>query len=157
MTPRVVFDSVVFLQAAGRPSGPAAACLVLLSEGRLTLCLCSQVFAEVADILNRPRVRRRFPLLTDERVDRFLLDVRAKATFIDAVPPAFTDARDPDDEPLVNLAVAAGARYLVTWDNDLLDLMGETTPAGSDFRQRFPGLTVLNPVALLRAMAPGEG
>ena len=35
----------------------------------------------------------------------------------------FTLARDPDDEPYLNLAIAVSADYLVTRDNDMLDLM----------------------------------
>jgi predicted nucleic acid-binding protein len=69
------------------------------------------------------------------------------------VPKVFTYPRDPDDEPQINLAVAAGVRYLVTWDNDLLDLMSEKKAAGSDFRQRFPQLLILTPVALIREIS----
>ena len=57
--------------------------------------------------------------------------------------------RDPKDEPYINLALAANADYLVTRDNDLLDLMND-----SDFRQQFPGLTILDPVAFLRVLSP---
>jgi predicted nucleic acid-binding protein len=69
------------------------------------------------------------------------------------VPKVFTYPRDPDDEPQINLAVAAGAQYLVTWDNDLLDLMNEKKAAGSDFRRRFPHLLILSPVALIREIS----
>jgi predicted nucleic acid-binding protein len=68
----------------------------------------------------------------------------------------FVYPRDPDDEPYINLAVASDARYLVTWDNDLLELMDEKMPAGSDFRQRFPHLLILNPVALIREISATE-
>jgi hypothetical protein len=34
---RVVFDCVILLQAAGRPTGPAAACLQAVRDGRLQL------------------------------------------------------------------------------------------------------------------------
>jgi predicted nucleic acid-binding protein len=61
--------------------------------------------------------------------------------------------RDPKDESYLNLAVAVGARYLVTWDNDLLDLRKDTAE-GEDFRTRFPTLTVLTPVELLRELSP---
>jgi predicted nucleic acid-binding protein len=103
MTPRVVFDCVVLLQGAGRPSGPAGACVILLD--RFTLCFSPQIFAEVSDVHNRPEIRRRFPLLTDERVETFLSDVQTKAMFFDDVPEVFTYSRDPDDEPYINLAL----------------------------------------------------
>jgi predicted nucleic acid-binding protein len=87
-------------------------------------------------------------------VETFLREVQSKATFIDPVPEVFTYPRDLDDVPSVHLAVAAGARYLVTWDNDLLDLMNEATPEGRDFRQRFPDLAILAPVAFLQKFSP---
>jgi predicted nucleic acid-binding protein len=61
------------------------------------------------------------------------------------VPKAFTLERDPKDEPYINLAIAAAAQYLVTWDKDLLDLAGNEL-----FRQAYPNLTILDPPTLLR-------
>jgi hypothetical protein len=46
------------------------------------------------------------------------------------------------------LAAATRARYLVTRDKDLLDLMGDDA-----FRQQFPGLAVIDPVTLRRELA----
>ena len=45
----------------------------------------------------------------------------------------FSLARDPDDEPYLNLALTANVDFLVPWDKDLLDLMQD-----EDFRTRFP-------------------
>lgn len=154
--PRVVFDCVVFLQGAARETGPAGACFRLMNEGALTLCMSPQVLAEVSDVLTRPRSRQRFKTLTAERVEALLREVRNRAALLDPVPGIFAYPRDPDDEPYVNVAVAAGARYLVTWDKDLLDLMNEATPEGKDFRQRFPDLTILDPVAFLRRFSSKE-
>jgi putative PIN family toxin of toxin-antitoxin system len=148
---RVVFDCMVFLQAVARENGPAAACLRLIEDGRLTLCLSPDVFAEVSEVLCRPKLQRKFRTLTPERVSAFLERVRAKAVWVEPVPRAFQHPRDPKDEPYVNLALAAGARYLVSRDNDLLDLMTDET-----FRQRFPELLILDPVALLRSQPPRE-
>jgi putative PIN family toxin of toxin-antitoxin system len=152
MTPYVVFDCVVLLQGVGRPTGPARACIALLDQGDCTLCLSAGVLAEVTDVLNRPKVRRRFPRLTDERVANFLKDIQAQAIFFEEIPEAFVYARDPDDEPYVNLAIVAKASHLVTWDKDLLDLMNEGLPEGRDFRQRFPQLVILDPVAFLQEL-----
>ena len=64
------------------------------------------------------------------------------------MPPVFSYPRDPKDEPYVNLAVAAGLRYLVSRDKDLLDLMQDPS-----FQQRFPDLMILDPVTFLRALS----
>ena len=55
-----------------------------------------------------------------------LRNALGKAVVLTEIPKAFTLARDPKDEPYLNLALAAGARYLVTRDKDLLDLMSDT-------------------------------
>jgi putative PIN family toxin of toxin-antitoxin system len=145
---RAVFDCVILLQAAGRPTGPAAACLQAVRDGRLELFLSPDILAEVRDVLSRPKTLRKFPALTPEAVDVFLGDVASHATTVPAVPKVFTLARDPKDEPYIDLAAATQARYLVSRDKDLLDLMGDDA-----FRQQFPGLTVIDPVALLRELA----
>lgn len=155
--PGAVFDCVVLLQAAVSKKGPAFACLRLAQAGQVRIALSSDVLAEITDVLNRPELRRKFKSLTSEVAEAFLRDLTDDADFVSEVPEIFPYPRDPDDEPQINLAVASGARYLVTWDNDLLDLMDETTAAGSDFRQRFPHLRILNPVALLRQVSASEG
>jgi predicted nucleic acid-binding protein len=104
--------------------------------------------AEVRDVLSRPNIRKRFPLLTQESVDEFLGNVGGKAILVDHVPSVFFLPRDPKDEPYVNLAIAARASYLVSRDKDLLALMGDES-----FRSTYPTLTILDPVAFLDAIA----
>jgi putative PIN family toxin of toxin-antitoxin system len=150
----VVFDCVILLQAAVSDKGPSFACRELLDSGTIRVFLSPVTLAEITDVLGRPEVRKRFKALTPDRADAFLRDLTGKATSISEVPHQFSYERDPDDEPYVNLALAAGARYLVTWDDDLLALMREDNPAGKDFRARYPTLSILTPVALLREFAP---
>ena len=149
MSVRAVFDCMLFLQAATHEAGPAFACFQLVDEGRLTLCLSPAILAEVRDVLGRPKIRRKFPHLTGERVEEFLARAAAQGVVLDEVPEAFRYARDPDDEPYLNLALAAHAQYLVSRDKDLLDLM-----ADSAFRGQYPGLSVVDPAALLRKLRP---
>jgi putative PIN family toxin of toxin-antitoxin system len=139
---------MVFLQAVTNEQGPAFACVGLVEEEKLELVVSRAILAEVRDVLSRPKVRAKFPHLTDERAEGFLRWLEDKGITLDEVPQAFEYPRDPDDEPYLNLAIASNARYLVSRDKDLLDLM-----ADEDFRQRFPNLTILNPVALLQELA----
>jgi putative PIN family toxin of toxin-antitoxin system len=136
-----VFDCVVLVQAAANRHGPAAACLRLVDDGRLALIASPPTLAELGEVLRRPRLRERLRTLTPEVTGAFLEELSRKVVTVTDVPARFTYPRDPKDEPYVNLALAAGARYLVTWDRDLLDLM-EDNPAGIDFRKRFPDLEV---------------
>jgi putative PIN family toxin of toxin-antitoxin system len=148
---------MTYLQATARPDGPAASCLRLLDSGAISLFVSRDVLDEVQNVLARPNLRRKNPLLTDEAVQELLDRLRRTATFLDPVPRHFTYSRDPKDEPYLNLAIAAGAHYLVSWDHDLLDPMANSQE-GLDFRQRVPGLTVVTPPAFLRAVegAPEE-
>jgi uncharacterized protein len=140
-----VFDCMVFVQALANLKGPAHACYQLVRSDRLVLYMSPEVVAEIGDVLNRPKIRRKFPALTDGAVETFLQDIVSRAVMLSEVPETFRLERDPKDECYINLALASKASYLVTWDKDLLDLMSD-----EGFRRQVPQLTILEPPALLR-------
>ncbi|MDB5330475.1 MAG: pilt protein domain protein [Phycisphaerales bacterium] len=77
--------------------------------------------------------------------------MRAKAAIFPSVPNSFSLPRDPDDEPYTDLAIAAGARYLVTWnERHLTYLMRKDTPEGRDFCERFPEVKIVDLPTFLR-------
>src|SRR6202042_3309764 len=75
------------------------------------------LLAEIADVLSRPRIRKR---ISAEDAQPFLGDVVAQAVmFADpANPPSV--CRDPDDDYLVALTLTASADVLASGDDDLL-------------------------------------
>ena len=139
------FDCVVLLQAAANPNGPAGACLSLVESGHVKLFLSPQILVEARDVFTRPKTRTRFPQLTEEVIDGYLLKVATLATFVHVVPDAIQFRRDPTDEMYLNLAIATQAPFIVSRDNDLLDLMKV-----DDFRKVYPALTIIDPVAFLK-------
>lgn len=147
--PGAVFDCMVYLQAVVSTRGPAAEALRLVETGRVSVFVSQEILAELRDVLTRSKLRRQQCSLTDERVHAFFQLLTEKAVLVQEVPKQFTYARDPDDEPYVNLALAAGARYLVMRDKDLLELMNDES-----FRVRFPGLMIVDPVAFLQELSP---
>jgi putative PIN family toxin of toxin-antitoxin system len=149
-TPRAVYDCMIFLQAAARPQRVHAT-IRLIQEGRVALCVSRDVVAEIRDVLTRPELREKFPALDPGHVDAFINDLLTRAVMIGDVPAAFSLPRDPKDEPYVNLAIAAGARYLVTWnDRHLTYLMRQDTPEGIEFCRRFPELKIIDPPGFVR-------
>lgn len=154
MTPRAVFDCMVLLQAVGSDRGPAAACLGLAEMGIVELVTSDATAAELRDVLDRPSTRRRLKSVTDARVARFLARVAGIAVRIDPVSTAFAFTRDPDDSKYLDLAIAAAANYLVTRDNDLLDLMTAPDAEATAFRTTYPDIAILDPVAFLQAVRP---
>jgi|HubBroStandDraft_2_1064218.scaffolds.fasta_scaffold208645_2 putative PIN family toxin of toxin-antitoxin system len=146
---RAVFDCMVFLQGAARRESAVGACLLLVELDAIEFCVSEEILAEVRDVLARPRVRQRFPALTDQIVDRFLVALEKRAIVVSAVPRIFQFDRDPKDEPYINLAITARVSYLVSRDNDILDLANVATPDGKRLRQQAPELQILDPVAFL--------
>ena len=156
MAERAVFDCMLFLQAAARSTGPAAACLSLALQGAVELILSPEVIAEVRDVLTRPKLVAKFPSLVPERVGSFLNAVAAKATVFATVPAVFPFQRDPKDAMYLDLAIAAKAHFLVTRDNDLLDLEDAEDAEGQKVRGLCPGLRIIDPASFLRSMLPKQ-
>lgn len=150
--PVVVFDTGVFIQAALNPSGPAGMTVSFLDAKAIKLFVSEEGLSELYDVLHRPSVRAKNKLLTDQQIDALLLRLRTQATVLSNVPKRFRYERDPDDEPYINLVIEVAAAYLVSRDNDLLDLMRWDTEEGRDFQKRFRHLKILDPVAFLEEM-----
>lgn len=148
--PRVVFDCNVLLQAAARERSVAAKCLNLAESGLVKLFVSREVLAEVEDVLNRPEIRAHFPDLSDEIVGAFLIRLQRISVLVQPVPKKFRYSRDEDDEPYINLAIAAGATFIISRDRDLLDLMTGHTKECKEFRQRFRSLSVVEPEGFLK-------
>jgi putative PIN family toxin of toxin-antitoxin system len=154
--PRVVFDCNVLLQAAAREKSVAAKCLNLAESGLVQICVSREVLAEAEDVLNRPEIRGHFPDLSDEIVGAFLKRLEKLSVLVRPVQKKFSYPRDEDDEPYINLAVAAGADFIISHDRDLLDLMTGHTDECKEFRQRFRPLRVVEPAELLKLMKKKE-
>ena len=140
-----VFDTTTLLQAATSRRGPASACLAFVDEGHVKLFISAVTLDEIREVLNRPDIRRSFRKLTDENVLDFLDQLVGKSQMVEDVPRVYRYDRDPDDEPFLNLAIAIQAPFIVSRDNDLLDLM-----KNDEFCKTYPGLTIVDPVTFLR-------
>ncbi|MBO0697387.1 MAG: putative toxin-antitoxin system toxin component, PIN family [Zavarzinella sp.] len=152
--PTVVFDCMTFLQATTSPTGLSAACLRLVEAGYIRLVVSQPILDEVRNVLSRPRIRKRNPHLTGESVDAFLARVAAVATVAPIPPSFFPYARNPKDEPYLNLAIGQTANLLASWDNDLLDLMKPDNEDGSRLRSLAPTLAIVTPPGLLAVVSP---
>lgn len=147
--PRVVFDCNIFVQMMLNPPGSAGACKRLIESGAVLLFVSQPILAEVADVLSRSRFQRLLPDLTPARIAAFMQELSALAVLITNVPEEFHYERDPEDEPYINLAIVTSARYIVSLDHDLLDLMDSSFAASREFQRRYPMLRVMTPALLL--------
>jgi len=153
--PRVVLDTVVFVQALISGRGASAECIERLKAGLFVLLMSNDTRAEVLDVPLRPELMRKYSHLTEERVQRFVAEIDSLAVLIPRVSNIFSLPRDPKDEPFIDLAIAGDADYLVTWnERHLTYLMKQDTPEGKDFCARFPKIRILSPPELLRLLEP---
>lgn len=145
----VVFDCNVFVQMFLNPHGTAFRCYELVKRGEIELFVAGEVLAEVAKVLSRPRFKILVPGITSELIENFLVEIAAMAIEIRNVPEEFKYQRDPDDEIYLNLAIIARADYLISLDNDLLDLTDKKGKESLDFQRRYPMLKIITPNRLL--------
>jgi putative PIN family toxin of toxin-antitoxin system len=148
--PRVVLDTVVFVQTLISGRGASARCIDRLLVGHFILLLSDDLIAEMLDVPLRPELVRKYPYLTAERVEAFARQIECLAVAIHSPPKVFPLPRDPKDEPLIDLAVAGSAEFIVTWnERHLTYLMKRDTPDGREFCGRYPAIRILSPPELL--------
>ena len=142
-----VFDTNTLLQGILSANGPAGQCIKFVDDGRIQLYFSQKTFEELQDVISRPLLRKKFPVLSSKRAEIIIRTAAENSIFISAPPNIFSLERDKDDEKFIDLAVAAQADHVVTRDRDLLDLI-ETR----DFRDLYPKLEIITPVGLLEIL-----
>ena len=149
----VVFDTNIFLQAlGGKSTSPAARCLDYFEQRKIVIGISHDTLEEIEEVLSRTRIRQKHPLLTDEKINDFLDRLVYRGIYVRQVRQYFAYPRDPDDEPYINLAIEVAADYLVSRDNDLLDLMKWDQETSREFQKRFRTLRIVTPEEFLRVM-----
>lgn len=147
---KVVFDCNVFWQIFFSETGVGSKCWTIVTNDEAELIISREVLDEVRDVLTRPETQSRFAKATDQNVDIFIEDIIENATFVHPVEKKFEYSRDPKDEPYINLAVQAGAQYIVSRDKDLLNLMSGYDDESKAFRQRFRPLKVIDTLTFVQ-------
>ena len=112
---KVFFDTNVYVAEA--LLGEAAARMLEATSGASwRIFISPYVLDEIERIMvERLDSSRRFALLTRKRA-------RRRAILIEPAPSRHQVPEDPDDSPILQAALAAGADFLVTNDADLLSL-----------------------------------
>jgi len=124
---RIVLDTNVIVSGLLAPFGPPGEIVRMVSSGTLVLCLDARLLAEYDEVLARPKFG-----FDPDSVAAFLDYVDFKSEVV-ASQPLNHGLPDLDDEPFLEVALAAGAEYLVT---------GNLAHFPADLRA---GVTVLSP------------
>lgn len=105
---------------------------------------------EMREVMTRPEFPAKFETITATMVETYLQELAKKCIILKSISQKFELPRDRDDEIYINLAVESKADFIVTRDNDLLDLMKDYDSISKEFRQRFRPLKVVQPLEFLK-------
>jgi len=135
---RVVVDTNILVRAVIKPAGTVGPVLQRLRNSGYTLLYSEALLAELADVLNRPRIRHKYHL-EDEDIATVLALILLRG---EAVTPArrINACRDAKDNYILEAAITGRADAIVSGDQDLLVL------------NPFEGIPIIGPSAFLAAV-----
>jgi putative PIN family toxin of toxin-antitoxin system len=106
---KIVLDTNIVVSGLLQAQGNPAQVLSLVLSGAIQICHDERIIAEYAEVLARPRFK-----LDPKRVLEVLNKIETDGLAIDASGTAGLDLPDADDEPFLEVALAASADFLVT-------------------------------------------
>ena len=137
---RAVIDNNVFVSGLIKSNGPPGRILASQRRGHFDLVTSAPLLQELEAVLLRPHILKLIRATESDVVD-FVDQLRADAI---VVTPDFTLTvveRDPDDNRVLEAAVAGRVDFIVTGDQDLLVL------------ESFRGIAVVTPARFLAILA----
>ena len=135
---RAVVDTNILVRALIMPHGTVGPVLQRLRTGGFTLLYSHSLLDELVDVLNRPRIGRKYGLDQDDIKTAWpLILLRGEAV---TPTQSITACRDPKDNKFLEVAVTGRAEVLVSGDEDLLVLHpfeGIPIVTSADFLRRL--------------------
>lgn len=116
MGARVVFDTNVLISALGWNAKPEN-CLKLVIHGRVNGYISPAILDELTRVMDYPRLE-----LTEDEKQSFLEVVLGRFHVVEPAVNLELVSDDPDDDMILECAVAADADYVVSGDSHLLEL-----------------------------------
>lgn len=133
-----VIDTSILIRAIIKPLGSVGPIITHLRDGDYQVVYSFPLLEEVVATLSLPRIRRKYHF-TDNDITTVVALLLTRGLLV--VPERRIEVcRDPTDNMVLEAAVAGGAEYIVTGDEDLLVL-------GS-----FEGIRIVEPAEFLRAL-----
>ena len=124
--PHIVIDTNVLLGLWLFSEPSLSGLRVALDDGTVTAVRCAETDAEFAEVLARPDL-----LDVDPARQQLIMESwRCRALLTRLTASAQWICRDPLDQKFLDLAVSAGAGWLLTRDRDLLKLAKKARQSG---------------------------
>ena len=117
MPATVLLDTNVWVSAFINPAGPPARLARAWLDGRYEVVVSLPLLDELADVLTRPHLTRKYPIAAGD-VEEFLQLLIRRSQIV--VPTgSIRECRDPDDDLILETAILGQAQYTVTRDDDI--------------------------------------
>ena len=104
----IVLDTNVIVAGFLSPFGPCGQIIRMVSSGEITLSFDARILAEYEEVLDRPKFK-----FEKDKVAAFLDHIEHRG-YVVASSPLSRSLPDIDDEPLLEVAIAAQAICIVT-------------------------------------------
>jgi putative PIN family toxin of toxin-antitoxin system len=105
---RIVVDTNILVAGLLTPFGPCGEIVRMVSSGELVLSFDARILTEYEEVLGRQRFK-----FEKNKVDALLDYIEYHGSTV-ASSPLYQSLPDPDDEPFLEVALAAQAACLVT-------------------------------------------
>jgi len=136
---RAVIDTNILISGLLWHGAPHAL-LEHARTGTLVIVSSPALLAELADVLGRAKFDAILAHANTSR-ERSLAEIRQLAEIIEPLPLPAPVCRDPDDDKVLALAVAARVDLVISGDNDLLSLVS------------FEGIQIVSPAQALKSIS----
>jgi len=135
---RAVLDTNVLVSALLKPLGTPGAILRSLRNGGFTIVFSPELLEEITAVLVNPRIRTKYGIDRQslEAISGLFALRGEMATIVERV----RICRDPDDDFILETAVAGRADYIVSGDADLL------------IQRKFRKVRIVNPRKFLAVL-----
>ena len=138
LLPRAVVDTNILIRALINPLGTVAPIIPRLAEREYVIVYSQPLLQEFEEKMALPRLRVKYDI--QEQNIKALKDAILLRGELVTPTEKITICRDPDDNMLLEAAVAGNADYIVTGDEDLLVL------------EKYRTIRIVIPSAFLRVL-----
>tara|TARA_R110000868_G_scaffold10639_2_gene51580 strand:+ start:8216 stop:8629 length:414 start_codon:yes stop_codon:yes gene_type:complete len=120
---RVVLDTNIWVSGLMIPNSQAGKVLAAWKHNHLSIVTSSYILEELSRVLSYPKIRKRFNW-DKEQITQFVDSLKFLSEYIELKKPKKLkiEPRDEFDIPILQTLIASQADYLISGDNDLLEL-----------------------------------
>jgi putative PIN family toxin of toxin-antitoxin system len=114
---RAVIDTNIWVSALLNPFGFPATLRRFFAEGAFQNIISESILLELAEVLNRPRIKNKYGLTVEDiRELIILIEERSEHVMLSG---EVSICRDKDDNLIIETAIKGQAQHIVTRDDDI--------------------------------------